>query len=94
MPKLCTTETEYLSTFLTHASLSFALALGPLDLRLAVWSWTPLFVLVLGDVLDFVKIHVLLHDGSRTQLLDVLQLELRHALDSTRTRNLLNDTLV
>lgn len=46
MPWFRAFKTIYLSALGTHAPFAFAFAFGTLYLRLAVWSWTPLFVLV------------------------------------------------
>jgi len=54
VPGLTASEAVDLSTFLAHTSLSLTFALRALYLRLAIWSWTPLLVLVHGDVLNFV----------------------------------------
>ena len=71
MPGLTASEAVDLSTFLAHTSLSLTFALRALYLRLAIWSWTPLLVLVHGDVLNFVQLHVLFSHVGRTQLLNV-----------------------
>ena len=54
VPRHGASETVDLSALRAHTPFTFAFAFGTLDLRLAIWRWTPLLILVHHGGLDIV----------------------------------------